>query len=150
MAKFQYRMQNILNLKQKMEDMSKNQYAIAKAVVDSEDEKLSLLYEKKENYEMKLRSSVSNQLIIVDIMHAQQAVKTAENHIVTQKQVVERAKTRLEIARSKMNEAMIERKTHDKLKENAFLQFKNEIVQIENKEVDELVSYKYNKSSEEM
>ena len=150
MAKFQYKMQNILNLKQKMEDMAKNQYAVAKSVVDSETEKLSMLHQKKENYELKLRGQMNNRLVVVDLIHTQQAVKTVESHIETQKQVVQRANTRLEIARSKMNEAMIERKTHEKLKENAFLQFKCELVQMENKEVDELVSYKYNKSSEDV
>ena len=48
-----------------------------------------------------------------------------------------------------MNLAMVERKTQEKLKENAFEIFKKELIEVENKENDELVSFKYNKSNEE-
>ena len=46
---------------------------------------------------------------------------------------------------------MIERKTYEKLKENAFEDFKKEIEVAEQKEIDELVSFKFNNntSSEE-
>lgn len=40
---------------------------------------------------------------------------------------------------------MIERKTHEKLKENAFEEFKEELKGQEKKEVDELVSFKFKK-----
>jgi flagellar FliJ protein len=39
---------------------------------------------------------------------------------------------------------MIERKTHEKLREKAFEQFKEELKQVESKEIDELVSFTYN------
>ena len=39
---------------------------------------------------------------------------------------------------------MIERKTHEKLKENKFEEFVKEVNDEENKVTDELVSFKYN------
>lgn len=150
MAKFQYKMQNILSLKEKMEEQAKNQYSVTKLVVDTEENKLEVFRQRKGSYENELRIQVKERLVIRDIIQTQHAVKNMKYHIDEQIQVVNRAKTRLEIARGRMNEAMIERKTHERLKEKAFVQFKQELIQTENKEVDELVSYKYNKSSEDV
>ena len=42
---------------------------------------------------------------------------------------------------------MIERKTYEILKEKAFEQFKRELEEVEQKEIDELVSFKFNSSA---
>jgi len=47
------------------------------------------------------------------------------------------------MARIELNRVMVERKTHEKLRERAFEEFKQEIAQAESKEIDELVSYNY-------
>ena len=56
------------------------------------------------------------------------------------------AEKNLEAARVRLNNVMIERKTHEKLKEIAFEEFKQEIQYAENKEIDELVSYTYHEN----
>ena len=43
---------------------------------------------------------------------------------------------------------MQERKTQEKLKENAFEDFKKELNAAESKEIDELVSYRFGRKSE--
>ena len=48
-----------------------------------------------------------------------------------------------------MNEAVKERKIHEKLKENQFEVFLQELNQEEMKEIDQLVSYQYNKNADE-
>lgn len=53
----------------------------------------------------------------------------------------------MELARSKLNQVMIERKTYEKLREKAFEEFKQEVAYEENRMVDELVSYNYHKES---
>ena len=62
-----------------------------------------------------------------------------------QKAEAKRKQEELEKAREKLQEYMMERKTHEKLKENAFEVFKQEINREESKEVDELTSYVYGK-----
>lgn len=59
------------------------------------------------------------------------------------------AEKNLDKARQKLNDAMQERKTYEKLKENAFEQFKLEINDEEKKEIDQLVSFKYNDNVKE-
>ena len=49
----------------------------------------------------------------------------------------------VEAARKHLNEVMTERKTHERLKEKAFENFKQELQYMENKEIDELVSYSF-------
>ncbi len=44
-----------------------------------------------------------------------------------------------------MNEVVQERKVQEKLREKAFEEFKHELAEAETKEIDELVSYTYNK-----
>ena len=65
-------------------------------------------------------------------------VYVKEQHLV----VIQRARD-VEIAREKLNEAMKERKTFEKLREHAFEDFVKEQNLAEQKEVDELVSYRH-------
>ena len=56
---------------------------------------------------------------------------------------LEKAKKNVELVREQLRVAMQERKTQEKLSENAFEVFKKEINAQESKEVDELTSYTY-------
>lgn len=145
MAKFFYKMQNILNIKYKLEEQAKSAYGAAKAILDEEEELLEEKKAKKEAYEQTLRNMVLEQLNILEIKRMEDAVEVSKYHIKMQMIAVRNAKKQVEIARKKLNEAMIERKTHEKLKENAFEVFKEEIKMEEKKEVDELVSFKYSR-----
>lgn len=145
MAKFFYKMQNILNIKYKLEEQAKSAYGAAKAILDEEEELLEEKKAKKEAYEQTLRTMVLEQLNILEIKRMEDAVEVSKYHIKMQLIAVRNAKKQVEIARKKLNEAMIERKTHEKLKENAFEMFKEEIKMEEKKEVDELVSFKYSR-----
>ncbi len=53
------------------------------------------------------------------------------------------ARDRVEIERAKLDEAMKERKTYEKLRERAFEEFKADILYREGKETDELIAYTY-------
>lgn len=67
--------------------------------------------------------------------------------IKAQEMVVSIARDKVELARRKLQVAMQERKTQEKLKENAFEEFKHELGSEESKEVDELVSYRFGNGS---
>ena len=56
--------------------------------------------------------------------------------------------SRVDRAREKLDNAMKERKTYEKLKEKAFEEFKLEIEAQERKEVDELVSFRHRSAEE--
>jgi flagellar FliJ protein len=66
-------------------------------------------------------------------------------NIKQQMTAVKNAVHRLEIARIRLSDAMIERKTQERLKEKAFEEYMLEFDAEERKEVDELNSFNYSK-----
>ncbi len=143
MAKFRYAMQNILDIKIKLEDQSKQEFSAARAALDEEEERLSALFDRKRTYEEREKSLLEGTLNIREIDENKTAILCMENFIIDQRERVELAERNLEKAREKMTGAMKERKTHESLKEKAFEQFLTEEKRQEGKEIDELTSYTY-------
>lgn len=143
MAKFQYRMQSILNIKLKMEEQAKMQFAQAQAKLNEEEAKLQALRDRKGMYETELKRLLLEKLDLLKIDEMQNAVMRMEEFIVLQQREVDKASRALEREREKLTEVMVERKSHEKLKENAFEQFIQELNSAEGKEIDELTSYTY-------
>lgn len=143
MAKFLYKMQNVLDVKLKMEDQAKTSFAAAMAVLNEEEEKLSTLIARKEDYELRGRQMREDILDINELRENTRAIDNLKEQIKVQEGVVERAKENVERARVRLQTAMQERKIQEKLKENAFEEFKHELSAAESKEVDELVSYRH-------
>ncbi len=144
MAKFIYKMENILGIKYKMEDQAKTAYGNAKLKLTEEEEKLYKLNQKLIMYHMKLKSYMEERLNLQGIKQCRESIKIIKEQIGQQQLAVKKAKQQLELARVRLNNAMLERKTHEKLKENAFDVFKQEFEADERKEIDELVSFKFN------
>lgn len=148
MAKFIYRMQSILNIKEKMEDQAKMEFGQARMRLTEEEERLQRLFDRRKIYLAEgasLRRKVLDQL---ELQENEEALHYIKNAIIDQKKEVRRAEIALEKAREKLREYMIERKTHEQLKESAFEQFKIDLGKEEGKEVDELVSYVYSQRTE--
>lgn len=149
MAKFVYKMESILSVKYKLEDQAKNVFAEANRVLNQEEEKLTDLYVRKENYEKQLLGQVSGNLKIIEIRRVEEAVEVMKYYIKMQLVAVTAAKQQVEKARVKLNRAIQERKIHEKLKEKAFEEFMQELNREERKELDELVSFKYHDTDSE-
>jgi len=146
MAKFRYGMQNILNVKEKLEDQAKNDFALAAAKVNEEEAKLDALEKRKEGYESELKELCGKQLDIARIKETEDAIEIIKYHIQMQKLAVAAANQKLDVARSRLTVAVQERKTHDKLKEKQFEAFKAEEAAKESKEIDEFVSFRHTHS----
>jgi flagellar FliJ protein len=147
MAKFKYRMQSILEVKKKLEEQAKNEFAAARAVLNEEEEKLEQLKKRKEAYEDEGRALRENTLNIMDIIENKEALLRMDEFIADQQLNVKRAQDRMEEARLALQNAMQESKTQEKLREKAFEQFVKEENKRESKEIDELVSYTYGRKA---
>lgn len=147
MAKFKYRMQSILEVKKKLEEQAKNEFAAARAALNEEEEKLEQLSKRKEAYEEEGRALREDTLNIMDIIENKEALLRMEEFIAEQELNVKRAEDRLEEARLALQTAMQESKTQEKLREKAFEQFVKEENARESKEIDELVSYTYGRKA---
>ncbi len=149
MAKFVYKMQNILSIKLKLEDQAKSTFGTAKQHLDEEEERLLAIEQRKENYERLLSEQMAGRLNIIEIRQTENAVEILKYKIKMQNIAVNAAKQQLELARIKLNEAIQERKIQENLREQAFLTFMEELKAEEQKEVDERVSFMYRDSEEE-
>ncbi len=143
MAKFKYRMQSILNIKEKLEEQAKNEFAAARMRLDEEEEKLRALEERKLFYEDEGRRLRESALNILDLNENKIAIDRMDEFIAIQQIEVNRASALLEQARINLTNAMQEAQIQNKLKEKAFEEFKKEINAQEAKEIDELTSYTY-------
>lgn len=143
MAKFVYKMENILAIKYKLESQARTNYASAQNRLNEEKEKMQLLILKRQSYENKLRELVSSKLDLIEIKSCKIGIENAKEEIKKQALQIALAERNLEHARVKLYEVMNDRKIHEKLKENAFEDFKKELNAQESKEIDELVSYTY-------
>lgn len=143
MAKFVYRMQNILAIKEKLESQEKIAYSMANARLLEEQEKLQRLLVRRADYESQLKELSTGRLDLKQIQTCKRAIDSLKSMIRDQMIAVHTAQRNLEMARKRLNEVMKERKTHENLKEKAFESFKQELAAEEGKVTDELVSYTY-------
>lgn len=149
MAKFAYKMQGILNVKEKLETQAKNEFAIAAAELRTQEEILKELIARRDGYEEDLASLYMDNLDLPKIIETQDAIELIKYQIRMQKLRVKSAEKNLEEKRVILQEAMQERKTHDKLKEKEFEQFLKDEADAENKEIDEIVSYRFGQKLKE-
>ena len=124
MAKFKYRMQNILDIKMKLESQAKIAYGIANQKYMEEQKKLQEIMLRRASYERVLKESMIGTIDVRQVSHARADVNTMKTIMRRQMIEVHKAERALEDARKVLNEVMMERKTHEKLKEKAFEQFK--------------------------
>lgn len=144
MAKFAYRLQNILDIKINLETQAKTAYGQAQIKLNEEEAKLEELKMRKAEYEQAYRDSASGNLNFGAMTRFSQAVETMQQYIKRQQVAIHVAQKNLDVARQRLNLAMQERKTHEKLKEKEFEAFLQELNDQEKKEIDELVSFRFN------
>jgi len=144
MAKFIYKMENILGIKYKMEDQAKTAYGMARMKLTEEEEKLFTLKQKVVIYQERKKMIMSTKLDLIELRQCEEAIEITKYFIKQQEIAVRKAEQHLELMRTRLNTAMVERKTHEKLKDNALQEFFVEYESGERKEIDELVSFKYN------
>lgn len=144
MAKFKYRMQNILDIKLKLEAQAKIAYGLANQKYLEEQKKLQELLVRRAGYDRALKNLMVGTIDVQKVAHARADVNAIKTMVRRQMMSVHKAEIELDNARKALNEVMQERKIQEKLREKALEQFKEEIKAAEGKEIDELVSFTYN------
>ena len=143
MAVFRYKMQGILDIKEKLENKAKQDFAEANMRLDAEKQKMDELQAKRFFY---MQEGVKLRMEIIDVRKIREnkiAVLKMDEDIANQKKEIARAAKAVEKARAALQEVMQERKAHEKLKESAFEEFLKEEQATESKEIDQLTSYTY-------
>ena len=142
-------MQNILNIKYKLEDQAKTEFMIANRQLQEEENKLQVLKQRKADYEMQARELLIHSLQVNRIRETQEAIMRMEEFIIAQTARVQDARRIVEKKEEILSQLRQERKAQEKLKEKAFENFVQEENAKESKEIDELVSFTYGKRRRE-
>ena len=141
MAKFRYKMQSILDVKEKLENKAKQDFAQANARLDAERLKLVELQKRRSDY---MEEGLQLRLEKIDIRKIREnkmAVLKMDEYIKNQMVQINLASREVEKTRNALQTLMQERKAHEKLKENAFEEFMKEEQAQESKEIDQLTTY---------
>ena len=123
MAKFSYRMQNILDIKYKMEEQARLAYANARMKLTEQQNKLERMFAAKKRLENQYRKMAQGHINVRDLLDGRKAIDFQKELIKGQIVEVRVAEKNFELARARLNEVMKDRKTHEKLREHAFEDF---------------------------
>ena len=144
MGRFRYRMQNILDVKIKMETQAKNEFAAANLALEEEKERMNALIGRRKYYENKTREALQADVMdFLGVTESKVAIRSIEEQMRKQLNAIKHAERVLEEKRLAMTNLMKERKTHETLREQAFEEFLMEAKRLESKQIDELTSYTY-------
>ena len=148
MTKFSFRLESILQIKIKLEEQAKMEFAAAKMRLNEEEDKLQALKDRKETYEQELKRLYMGKLDVRRINSTSAAIEVTETQINTQVFAVKRAEKKVAVASDKLSTVMQERKSMEKLKENKLAEYMREYNEEESKQTDELISYQYGRVEE--
>lgn len=141
MAVFRYKMQGILDMKEKLENGAKQEFAQANMRLENEKQKLIELQKRRSFY---MEEGVRLRMELIDVRKIREnkmAVLKMDDYIREQLKEINRATIAVEKARAALQELMKERKAHEKLKENAFQDFLKDEQAAESREIDQLTTY---------
>ena len=144
MARFVYRMQSVLNIKEKTEGQVKMEFASAQAELNKQLDILDEYVRRKENYLLEaeeLRNA--DKLELQDILDNQYATAQMDVMIAHQSRVVAKQEEVVEKVRIRLTRAIQERKMQETLRDRAYAEYLEEEKQEEFKETDQRTSFTY-------
>lgn len=143
MKKFAFSLQSVLNLQYKIEDQEKQAFREASMRLSEEEDKLRELITQMEGYENDLKEALSGTLDVMEVNNIKHSIDVMKSRIRTQMIAVHVAEKNVEAARIRLTEAVVNRKTYEKMREKAFEEYRKEAEAEEGKEIDELVSFRH-------
>jgi len=142
MSVFRFRMQSILDMKAKLEEQAKIEFAQAQQKLTEEQELLEQIIRRKEDYIQQGIRLRNENIDVQEILDNKNAIEYTENLEKEQRLAVNVAQKALDAATRRMMDARAQTRTYEKLKEHAFEEFLQEENRAESKEIDQLNSYR--------
>ena len=144
MHKFRFKLEGVLSVKMRLEEQAKAAFASAMQTLNACEQKRDEAAARVRSYEAKLEELVNGILNITEITVCKDAIRIVREDLVEKENAVKRAQNRVEMCRKNLSNAIMERKTIEKLKEKEFEEYIKEYNDEERKQIDELVSYRHN------
>jgi len=145
MAKFKFRLQGLLNVKEKIEDRKRQEYGLAVAQVEREKQKKQDILDKKEAMIVEFRQCIDKIIKAGSHDSYNNFIEFLKEEVTRQEKVILEAQKKVEMKRQELVDAMRERKTLEKLSERQYEEFLLGQKLAEQKIVDEIVSYRSNR-----
>ena len=142
MPKFKFRLQSVLGIKEKVEDLKRNEFGKAVSQLALEQKKKADMEDAKTANIASLKNSIETGISPEDIRQHNVYTDMLKRAIKQQEQVIIRAEAYVEEKREELVEAMRDRKTLETLKDNDYEEYLAEEKKAEGKVVDEIVSYR--------
>ena len=146
MHKFKFELEGVLSVKMRLEDQAKAAFAAAMQALVACEKKRDEAAARVRGYEAKLEELVNGVLDITEITVCKDAIRIVKDDLVEKENAVKRASNRVEMCRKNLTDAIMERKTLERLREKAFEDYVKEMNDEERKQIDELVSFRHNKT----
>ena len=145
MKKFQFRLQVVLDIKEKLLEeklleLSKVQRGLQEAI---EKQKTLESYQLEINQALMNVFQSGNDLNLVEVQRYKDFINKLIVDISSQKVVVQNISRLLELKRKEVNEVLKEKKVLEKLKENQQKKYYQEFEQYERRELDDMASSRY-------
>lgn len=143
MAKFKFKMENILNLKERVAEQKEQEFAKALQELVAQRALLDSFNQEKKDTLAKLKGELGDRITPLDFRLYTNYIEVIKQKIEHQKKELVKYEQFLEKKRLELVEATKEKKMLDKLKENKFEEHIDEEKKSEQKHIDEIVSYRF-------
>lgn len=144
MAKFHFKLQSALNLKNQLEDKLKNELGKTLQILENEKNILRSIESEKEQYIIEFNSFLLSGTGVNKLKEYRAYISHLGERVLLQKENVNFAAGNVDKVREELIKVVQEREALEKLKEKKFEIFMKDQLYKEQKLVDEIVSFKFN------
>lgn len=143
MGGFSYRLQNVLNIKEKLEEQAKIELGNAINYLNKQENILFSYAISLNNLINEFNQKNGKSILAKELIELNSFIKYYKDEINKQREIVAKAKETVNQKRETLNKALIERKTFENLKETKFEDFIEEEKREATKQMDEINSYNH-------
>ena len=143
MAKFIFRLQSYLGVKEQLEEQKKNEYGRALRLLEEERERKRRLEQELEDNVLLFKKALGQSIAPVEIRRYNNRIELLKVWIIEQEGRVKAAEQFAEEKRLELVEAMKERKALETVKERNYEEYLKEEQRAEQAVTDGIVSYQY-------
>lgn len=147
MRRFSFRLQSVLNLKDKILEDERLKLAGIISVLEAQKDILLEMNEKKQSLELKLNEILNSETLdIQSVEWYKNYIKQVSDDIKMQFEIIKKTQTELEQQQQKVNSAYKDVKVLEKLKEKQYKNFMYEFEQAQTKELDDITLSRYKRA----
>lgn len=140
MKKFYFSLGKVLAYKEQTEELLKNNYMQALVLVQEQEVVIDTLHKKYSEYWEKLENGKQKGCTIVFLQSYEAYLKTLQNQLTKEEEILEELKQDAEEKRIILMEAQIERSSIEKLKEKKYKEYTKSVQREEELLVEEFIS----------